>query len=264
MGKLEKEVKVLNIDIRETKKRLKKIGATFKAKKDQKIYTYDIPTIYYRYLEIMNLLKSDNELLIQTSISKLGIVLDEFEDLVQDEELKEIFDELQISNFNELLKMNSTDIVSKLEKSVKFNALISEKFINPNKWLRLRQSNDKVELTIKHIYEKDNSKIQKVKEFEVNVSSIEEMNKLLNEMGIIRRNYQEKIRHSFVYKNAEIEIDEWPRLEPYMEIECEDEKIINEIISKLDYSEKEIVSVNTEQLYKKQNIDILRISDLKF
>ena len=49
-----------------------------------------------------------------------------------------------------------------------------------------------------------------------------------------------------------------------MEIECDDENIINEIINKLNFEEKKIVSVNTEQLYKEKGLDILKISDLKF
>ena len=53
-------------------------------------------------------------------------------------------------------------------------------------------------------------------------------------------------------------------LKPYMEIECDDENIIDEIIQKLEFDSKEIVSLNTEQLYKRKNINILEISDLKF
>lgn len=40
----------------------------------------------------------------------------------------------------------------------------------------------------------------------------------------------EKIRHSFKYKGAEIEIDEWPLLEPYIEIECDNILIQNNYI----------------------------------
>ena len=141
---------------------------------------------------------------------------------------------------------------------------ISNSLINPNKWIRLRKSNEKVELTVKHIFEKSSKKIQKVREIEINVSDLDETNKLLESIGIVRRNYQEKVRYSYKYKTAEIEIDLWPMLEAYMEIECDDEDIIEEIIKKLEFDSKEIVSLNTEQLYKRKNINILEISDLKF
>ena len=53
-------------------------------------------------------------------------------------------------------------------------------------------------------------------------------------------------------------------LDPYLEIECDNNKTIEEILEKLGLLENEIVSTNTESLYKRKNIDILQISTLKF
>ena len=264
MAKLEKEIKILNIDVESAKEKLDNIGATFKTKKEQKIYTYDIMTINYRFEEAILLLKSDNELLKTTATKKLAIVLDEFEDLVNDKKLNLILNDLNVDSFSDLL-LNDASII--LKKILSSSLLLNEikKFeINPNKWVRLRKSNDKVELTVKHIYDKNNDKIQKVKEFEIQVSDLDETNKLLEEVGLVRRNYQEKIRYSYVYKSAEIELDIWPNLEPYMEIECDDATVIDEIVSLLEFDDKRIVSMNTEGLYREKGIDILKISDLKF
>ena len=93
---------------------------------------------------------------------------------------------------------------------------------------------------------------------------MEEANLFLESIGVARRSYQEKIRYSYIYKNAEIEIDIWPLIKPYMEIECDDENLINEIIEKLELKNNEIVSLNTEQLYKKIGIDVHSMSELKF
>lgn len=264
VSKFEKEIKVLNIDVEETISKLNEIGAKDKGRKDQKIYTYDIPTIYYRYLEIKDLLKTDNALLINVLIGKLSVLLDEFEDLIDDNTLDKICNEMKLKEIKNLLSLKNQEILEKFESSKTFNNIIEEALINPNKWIRLRKSNDKVELTVKHIYQKSKDKIQKVKEYEIAVSDFDETNKILTSIGIIRRNYQEKIRYSFQYKNADIEIDIWPHLDPYMEIECDDENTILEILKELQFENKEIVSVNTEQLYKRKNIDVLKISDLKF
>ena len=142
--------------------------------------------------------------------------------------------------------------------------IFKENLINPNKWLRLRQSNDKIELTLKHVFNKKTSQIQNVFEVEIGVSSFSETNLLLESMGLARRNYQEKIRKSYIYKTAEIEIDIWPKLNPYMEIECDDNEIILELLELLELSEYRIVSLNTAQLYKELGIDIQNISELKF
>ena len=264
MSKFEKEIKILDINVDETKEKLNKIGAKYVGTKNQKIYTYDIPTIYHRYLEAIELLKSDRVLVRNSAFQKLSIVFDELSDLISNSKLDEIYKELSVKNFDELLQKDATFIINSLESSSKFNELIKNYLVNPNKWLRLRKNNDKIELTLKHVYEKNDEKIQKVKEIEVTTSNLEETNFLLENLGLVRRNYQEKIRHSYKYKGAEIELDEWPMLKPYMEIECDDEQLMDEIIEKLGLNGHEIVSLNTEQLYKRQNIDVLAISDLKF
>ena len=53
-------------------------------------------------------------------------------------------------------------------------------------------------------------------------------------------------------------------LEPYLEIECDDELLIEELIQLLNLSNHKIVSVNTSQLYKEKGINIQNLSELKF
>jgi adenylate cyclase class IV len=263
MSKLEKEVKILNIDVDSTIKALNKLGATDKGMKDQKLYTYDLPCISTRFDEALYLLKSKNELHKNAAKKKLELVIDEFLDLEDDNTIKEIENEMNIS-FDKIFDLDYKELYKVLNSSKLLKKEIKTYKINPNKWIRLRKSNDKTELTVKHIYEKNNSKIQKVKEIEIGVTDLEETNRILESIGLARRNYQEKIRHSYVYKDAEIEIDIWPMLEPYMEIECDDEDLIKEIIDKLGLNDKKAVSLNTEQLYKEKNIDVLKMSELKF
>lgn len=263
LAKLEKEIKILDIDIESMQQKLEKIGAEYKGKKNQKIYVYDIPTLYYRFLEIRELLKGENLVLINTNRKKLEVLLLEYQDLVDEQELALIEKNFNLKSIDEILQKDKNEIVRFLEND-KVEESFKKLMINENKWLRLRQSNDKITLTSKHILEKKKAKIQNVIETEIEVSSLEETNLLLESLGIAKRSYQEKIRYSYIYKSAEIEIDIWPLLNPYMEIECDDENIINEILDLLEIEEKEIVSLNTEQLYKRIHIDIHSMSELKF
>ena len=263
MSKIEREIKVLNIEVDQTIKKLQEIGAEDKGKKEQKIYVYDVPTLYYRFLEIRELINSFNQLLIETNLKKLEILLLEYIDLENDEELEKEKELFQLNDLMDILSLELNDIRKLLNNTVLENNF--KKFlINPNKWIRLRKSNQKVELTTKHILNKKNNRYQNVIETEIVVSSFEETNNLLESIGIYKRNYQEKIRYSYSYKEAQIEIDIWPLLEAYLEIECDNENTINELLEKLDLKDNEIVSENTESLYKRKNIDILKISSLKF
>lgn len=171
---------------------------------------------------------------------------------------------MKIKSFDELYSMDMEDILDKVKSSKTLIEEINKLNVNPNKWIRLRKSNEKVELTVKHILNKNKDKIQKVKETEIEVSSLEEANLILESIGVVHRNYQEKIRYSYIFKSAEIEIDLWPGLEPYMEIECDSEDVINEIVDLLGFNDKRIFSLNIEELYREKGVDILKISELKF
>ena len=263
MAKFEKEIKILEINVENIKEKLEQIGAESKGKKEQKIYVYDIPTLYYRYLEIRELLKVDSPILVNTNIKKLEVLIREFKDLINDKDLEYLIKKYNLNSLEDILKKSKEEI-NEFLKDEKVETLFSQLKINPNKWIRLRQSNNKSVLTSKHILEKDTSNFQSVLETEFEVSSLEEANLFLESIGVARRSYQEKIRYSYIYKNAEIEIDIWPLIKPYMEIECDDENLINEIIEKLELKNNEIVSLNTEQLYKKIGIDVHSMSELKF
>lgn len=263
MSKLEKEVKVLNVDVELLQKKLDNLGAKSKGEKKQKIYVYDVPTLYHRFLEIRELLNSDSEMIINTNLKKLKVLVLEFGDLLNQDQETDLLSHLKIDNLDEILLLPLEQLKAILIDE-KFENEIKKFGINPNKWIRLRESNNKIELTTKHILEKQNDKFQNVIETEIEVSSLEETNRLLENIGIARRSYQEKIRYSYEYKTAEIEIDIWPKLQPYMEIECDDEETINEIIEKLNLKSNEVVSLNTEQLYKRIGVDVHSMSELKF
>lgn len=263
MSKFEKEIKVLDINVEKTQKKLDEIGAEFKGKKIQKIYVYDVPTIYSRFIEIRFLLSSENELLVSTNIKKLETLI---------LEIKDLFSEVEIKVIEEIFSVK-LDKVCELPIEILRNSLAKKEIedifykynINPNKWIRLRKTNDKIELTCKHVFDKEQSYYQNVLENEINVSDFDETNKLLESIGLARRSYQEKVRYSYKYKDAEIEIDCWPKLKPYLEIESDNSNTIEEIIRKLEFNDdNEIISINTEQLYKRIGIDIHKTSELKF
>lgn len=263
MSKVEKEIKVLDIDIKETQEKLKEIGANFVEKSIQKLFTYDTPTIYHRYKEIKILINSEDNIMQEVNKEKFINLAYEIFDLFSKEEENLFFSLFEVSSLSELEKLNLNDLATALQNQ-KVDDLFSKFLINENKWIRLRQTNDKTTLTVKHIFDKKVEDIQYVKECEILVNDLNETNELLSKLGLVSRNYQEKRRTSYTYKTAEIEIDEWPLLKPYMEIESDDEDVIQEILEGLGYTNKKIVSTNTAALYKEIGIDVLKQKNLKF
>ena len=96
------------------------------------------------------------------------------------------------------------------------------------------------------------------------VPSIESGNSILEQLGFSFRNYQEKNRITYIFNDTEIDIDSWPLIPPYLEIEGESDEQINSILKELDLSDKEMISCNTADVYKKYGIDIYQYRELKF
>lgn len=129
------------------------------------------------------------------------------------------------------------------------------------KWIRLRKANEEVTLTIKDIV---NDGISGTKELEIRVDNFEDTNLLLEELGYTNKGYQENKRVRYILDNVEIDIDSWPLIPTYVEIEGKNEEEVKDIIKKLGYSEEEMVTINTKSIYKKYGYELDDIKELRF
>lgn len=114
-------------------------------------------------------------------------------------------------------------------------------------------------MTIKEI---NSDKIDGTKEIEIIVDDFEKTNLLLNKLGFMPRNYQENKRISYLLDDVEIEIDFWPLIPPYLEIEGKSKEKVEKVLNLLNF--KNFTSINTKKVYQKYNIDIDKIKELKF
>jgi len=133
--------------------------------------------------------------------------------------------------------------------------------IHPNKWIRLRQKWEKVELTVKEI---TNDTITWTKEIETSVGSFESTNLILKELWYIPRAYQENKRISYKLDWVEIEIDFWPLIPVYIEIEWKNEIEVENVVKQLWYKMVDTTSINTKKIYLNYWINLDSIKELKF
>ena len=110
----------------------------------------------------------------------------------------------------------------------------------------------------------NSAKIDGTKEAEVVVDDFDEMDTILTKIGLKSNKYQENKRIQYKYKNTEIDIDTWPQIPTYVEIEGENEKIIKEVCADLGLNYEECTTMDVTDIYKNvYNIDILKIKELK-
>ncbi len=119
--------------------------------------------------------------------------------------------------------------------------------VNPSKWIRLRTNGKTTTLTIKNV---ESSKIDGTKEMEIAVDDFDTANEILNELGYKPRGIQENKRIKYNLNDVEIDIDTWPGIPSYLEIEGHSEKDVYDTIKLLELTEEKVTSLDVENIYK--------------
>jgi adenylate cyclase class 2 len=166
-----------------------------------------------------------------------------------------------------VLEINVEELKKKLDRlaTFKFDRLQKRyvydfKPVIPTKWLRLRTNGVDNTLTIKNIL---SDKIDGTKELEIKVSDFEETNLILKELGYIPKGYQENKRVQYMLDGVEIDIDYWPLIPAYMEIEGSSEEEVYKTLTKLGYSKKDATTKDVESIYLDYKISLKEIYNLK-
>jgi adenylate cyclase, class 2 len=129
------------------------------------------------------------------------------------------------------------------------------------KWIRLRDNGRQTTLAVKHI---THDGIDGTYEVEVTVDSLSNTNELLGMLGFQPKSYQENRRTSFTLDGAQLEIDEWPMIPPYLEIEADSPEEVLRVANLLGFAEDQLTSENTTKIYARYGIDLTEYEQLKF
>ncbi|HEX4393311.1 MAG TPA: class IV adenylate cyclase [Mycobacterium sp.] len=132
---------------------------------------------------------------------------------------------------------------------------------DPSRWIRLRDDGGNATLTVKHIY---HDGIDGTHEIEVEVSDFEGTNTMLTMMGFRAKAYQENRRTSYILDGAHIEVDRWPGIPPYAEIEASTKAEVIRVAELLGYSEADLTGENTVKVYRRYGIELEGVPELQF
>ncbi|RZS37484.1 adenylate cyclase class 2 [Herbihabitans rhizosphaerae] len=136
--------------------------------------------------------------------------------------------------------------------------------INPDdksKWIRLRDTGAQTTLTVKHI---TSDAIDGTHETEIVVNDFNTANMLLAMMGFTPKSYQENKRISFQLAGAQLEIDTWPHIPTYLEIEAGTKSEVIRIAELLGYTEDQLTAENTIDIYAHHGINLNTTPELRF
>lgn len=129
-----------------------------------------------------------------------------------------------------------------------------------NGWLRVRDEADKITMTLKVV--KNGGTIDEQKEVEIVIDDYKQGAELLRMIGCEEKAYQETKRELWLLDGVEITIDEWPFLEPLVEIEGSSEDKVRDVAEKLGFDFTQAYFGSVDGLYsKKYNISTKRINE---
>lgn len=119
-------------------------------------------------------------------------------------------------------------------------------------WIRVRdEGRDIITMSYKTVPDKADV-ISQQKEICLRVDSFEEAKDFLLSLGCREKSHQETKRELWRMDGVEITIDEWPFLNPFLEIESNSEKAVKNIAEKIGYNYQEALFCNVFYLYSQQ------------
>ena len=168
-----------------------------------------------------------------------------------------------------ILEINHDEMVKKLESLgavLQFDSL-QERMVydlkpkQDNKWIRLRTNGKTTTLTIKDLEAKT---IDGTKELEIEVDDFITTNEILETLGFKNRGFQQNKRIQYLLDGVEVDLDRWPLIPEYMEIEGKSKKEVYDCLKKLGIDKEKIVTLDVSSIYSYYGYDGENLSDLNF
>ncbi len=135
----------------------------------------------------------------------------------------------------------------------------------PGAFVRVRDEGDKITMSFKIIARGGSANIEDQKELCLTIDNFDSAVEFLKEMGCTEKAYQESKREIWKIKDTEICIDEWPFLEPFVEVEGPSEAEVKEVAEKLGFDYKQALFCAVGAIYAKKygkyNVSEMKINN---
>jgi adenylate cyclase class 2 len=139
--------------------------------------------------------------------------------------------------------------------------------LKSSSWVRIRDEGDKITLTLKQTIEHE---FGGANEIEVTVNSYQDTIAIFQKLGLVVQNDQETMRETWQVGDVEVVLDEWPWLDPYIEIEGPTKTSVQQVAQQLGFDWSEAVFGSVTVAYRHQYPDITKeehistIPEIKF
>jgi adenylate cyclase class 2 len=139
-----------------------------------------------------------------------------------------------------------------------------------NMFIRIRDEGDKVTLCLKKKTKSlAESTIDSTFEIETTVGDFDKTVELFQVAGWKYMTYQESRRETWALNGAEVVIDEWPWINPYIEIEAGSEQVVRDTAKLLGFDWKDAAFGSVDIIYNKEFPDmtvrgVIDVAEVRF
>ncbi len=116
-----------------------------------------------------------------------------------------------------------------------------------NGWIRVRDEGNKITLSYKQL---NTRTLHGTKEISVQVNNFTDTCLFLKTISLVDYSYQETKRESWLFEKTEIELDTWPWIPPFMEIEGPSEKAVKYLANQLELDWSQALFGSVEIVYQ--------------
>ncbi len=114
-------------------------------------------------------------------------------------------------------------------------------------WVRVRDEGDKVTMSYKQLNDRS---VHGTKEVNLVIDNFETSREFLLAIGLEQKAYQETKRESWQLDGTQIELDEWPWIKPFIEIEADSEEKLKRVSGQLGLEWSQAVHGSVENAYQ--------------
>ena len=132
-----------------------------------------------------------------------------------------------------------------LQKRIPFH--LPQEKRSKHSWLRVRDEGGEATLSLKTV---DGDKIENQKELLLHIDNFDTAVSMLEAIGCEPKSYQETKRELWKLDGVEVTIDEWPFLEPFVEIEGISEEAVKECADTLGFVWSDALFCAVGKLYE--------------
>ena len=116
-----------------------------------------------------------------------------------------------------------------------------------NGWVRVRDEGDKITLSYKQLNSRD---LHGTEEVSIEVDNFDSACQFLIAVGFDQKSYQETKRESWQLGGVSIELDEWPWIKPFVEMEGPTEASLKQVSESLSLDWRKALHGSVENAYQ--------------